>query len=107
MPIDVERLRRLRRYEDPRPRDLRGVRRARRGWRALLRSALRSARGPRPLGWVISPSIGPEHGNLRRLETLLARDLATAGFPTLRIRPDLHPVSGAGGEIDLPPGSRT
>jgi hypothetical protein len=51
--------------------------------------------------WVISPSPGPEHGNLRRLETLLARSLAAAGDPCLRIRPDLHPVSGATGDIDL------
>lgn len=55
----------------------------------------------RALGWVIAPSVGPEHGNLRRLETLLARGLAAAGFPTLRIRPDLHPVRGAIGEIDV------
>jgi hypothetical protein len=52
-----------------------------------------------PLGWVISP--GPDHGNLRRLETLLARQLAASGFPTLRVRPDLHRVNGPVGEIDL------
>lgn len=101
MSIDVEHLRRLRRYEDPtvgvseefverKVGDGRSL--------ALLSAPLGEAR---PLGWVISPSIGPEHGNLRRLETLLARGLAAAGFPTLRIRPDLHPVNGAGGEIDL------
>jgi hypothetical protein len=101
MPIDGERLRRLRRYEDP----ALGISEefVERGVGGGRSFALLSAPlgGPRALGWVISPSIGPEHGNLRRLETLLARDLATAGFPTLRIRPDLHPVSGAGGEIDL------
>jgi hypothetical protein len=57
--------------------------------------------GPRELAWVVSPSPGPEHGNLRRLETLVARSLAAAGFPALRIRPDLHPVEGVTGEIDV------
>lgn len=53
------------------------------------------------LGWVICPSIGPEHGNLRRLEALVARRLAGAGFPVLRIRPDVDPTLGVFGEIDL------
>ena len=65
---------------------------------ALLSSPLGDRR---PAGWVIVPSIGPEHGNLRRLETLLARRLAAAGFPTLRIRPDVQPKSSAPGGIDV------
>lgn len=65
---------------------------------ALLSSPLRDPRG---LGWVICPSLGPEHGNLRRLEALLARSLAAVGFPVLRVRPDVHPTRGAHGEIDL------
>ncbi len=51
-----------------------------------------------PTGWVLCPTIGPEHGNLRRLEALVARGLAAAGFPTLRIRPDADPLHR---EIDL------
>jgi hypothetical protein len=101
MPIDLERLRRQRRYED----FDNGVadeflehRLGPGGAFALLSAPLDDA-GPR--GWVISPSIGPEHGNLRRLETLLAGQLAASGFPVLRIRPDLHPVKGSVGEIDL------
>ncbi len=101
MTIDNDGLTRLRRYEDLEA----GVseefleRRLGSGRSlALLTSPLRE---PRPLGWVISPSGGPEHGNLRRLETQLARRLAAAGFPTLRIRPDLHPQNGALGEIDV------
>lgn len=47
---------------------------------------------PRSTGWVLCPTVGPEHGNLRRLEALVARGLAAAGFPTLRIRPDSDPV---------------
>jgi hypothetical protein len=43
-------------------------------------------------GWVLCPTVGPEHGNLRRLEALVARELAAAGFPTVRIRPDAEPV---------------
>ena len=99
MPIDLERLRRQRRYDDP----VAGIseeflehRLGSGGSLALLSAPLADAV---PLGWVISP--GPDHGNLRRLETLLARHLAASGFPTLRIRPDLHPVNGPVCEIDL------
>ena len=52
-------------------------------------------------GWVICPTIGPEHGNLRRLEALIARGLAASGFAALRIRPDADPLHR---EID--PGRR-
>ncbi|MGH3112852.1 MAG: hypothetical protein ACRDOP_05225, partial [Gaiellaceae bacterium] len=53
----------------------------------------------RALAWAICPTIGPEQGNLRRLEALVARRLAAAGFEVARIRPDLHPLHG---EISLP-----
>lgn len=99
--IDYERLQALRRYEDSEAGILEEfLERPLGSGRAL---ALLSAplQEPRALGWVIAPSIGPEHGTLRRLETLIARRLAAAGFPALRIRPDLHPERGALGEIDL------
>jgi hypothetical protein len=99
MPIDFERLRRQRRYEDT----VAGIseeflepRLGPGGALAVLSAPLADAV---PLGWVISP--GPDHGNLRRLETLVARQLAASGFPTLRIRPDLHLVNGPVCEIDL------
>ena len=101
MAIDLESLTQRRRYEDPEA----GLseefleRRLGPGRAFGLLSAPLGER--RSVGWVIVPSIGPEHGNLRRLETLIARSLAVAGFPVLRIRPDLHPVRGALGEIDL------
>ena len=53
----------------------------------------------RPLAWAICPTIGPEQGNLRRLEALVARRLAGSGFEVARIRPDVHPLHG---EISLP-----
>lgn len=53
----------------------------------------------RPLAWAICPTIGPEQGNLRRLEALVSRRLAASGFEVARIRPDVHPVHG---EISLP-----
>ena len=53
----------------------------------------------RPLAWAICPTIGPEQGNLRRLEALVARRLAASGFETARIRPDVHPLHA---EISLP-----
>ena len=44
--------------------------------------------------WAICPTVGPEHGNLRRLEALVARSLAGAGFEVLRVRPDADPLLG-------------
>jgi hypothetical protein len=49
---------------------------------------------PRTSGWVICPTIGPEQGNLRRLEAIVARRLSAAGFPVLRVRPDADPLHG-------------
>ena len=51
------------------------------------------------LAWAICPTVGPEQGNLRRLEALVARRLAVSGFEVARIRPDVHPLHG---EISLP-----
>jgi pimeloyl-ACP methyl ester carboxylesterase len=53
----------------------------------------------RALAWAICPTIGPEQGNLRRLEALVARRLAGSGCEVVRIRPDVHPLHG---EISLP-----
>ena len=101
MAIDDKRLSELRRYEDPAAGVAEEFLEQRIGpgrSLALLSTPLGEQRST---GWVIVPSIGPEHGNLRRLETLLARSLAASGFPTLRIRPDVHPTRGALGEIDV------
>lgn len=38
--------------------------------------------------FVICPAFGHEHGNIRRLESRIARRLARAGFATIRLRPD-------------------
>ncbi len=51
--------------------------------------------------WIVCPSIGPEHGNLRRLEAMIARRLSAEGYPVLRIRPDVHPLDGLARDIDL------
>lgn len=53
----------------------------------------------RSCSWAICPTIGPEQGNLRRLEALVARQLAGSGFEVARIRPDVDPRHG---EISLP-----
>ena len=63
---------------------------------ALLAGPLGDSRA---LAWAICPTIGPEQGNLRRLEALVARRLAGSGFEVARIRPDVHPLHG---EISLP-----
>lgn len=101
MPIDEQRLLEMRRYDDAEA----GVSERFLDDRVGAVDAFAILTEPlaerRSLGFVIAPSVGPEHGNLRRLETLVARRLAASGFPVLRIRPDLHPVHGAIGEIDL------
>lgn len=94
MPIDTERLIRLRRYEEPGS----GIYEEFAERRLGPGRALALLSGPlgecRDLGWVICPTIGPEQGNLRRLEAISARRLAAAGFCGLRIRPDVHPLHG-------------
>ena len=101
MPIDDQRLTRLRRYEDPQAGVYEEFAEQRLGpWNAL--ALLAAPLGERQAtGWVICPSIGPEHGNMRRLEAILARRLAGAGFPVLRIRPDVDPTQGLMRDIDL------
>jgi hypothetical protein len=101
MSVDHERLIRMRRYEDPEA----GISEAFLARRigpceslVLLSAPLRE---PRSLGVVVCPSVGPEHGNLRRLETQIAGSLAGEGFPVLRVRPDVHPARGPGAEIEL------
>ena len=82
----------LRRYEDPEAgiwEEFAEALLGAGGALALLAGPLGAAHAT---GWVLCPTVGPEHGNLRRLEALVARELAAAGFPTLRIRPDADPV---------------
>ncbi|MGH3072859.1 MAG: hypothetical protein ACRDNB_11420 [Gaiellaceae bacterium] len=98
MHIDGHPLTRLRRYEDPEA----GIFEEFAVERLGADRALALLAGPleerRTTAWVICPAIGPAHGNLRRLEALVARTLAAAGFVSLRIRPDADPVQR---EIDL------
>lgn len=101
MPIDERRLLELRRYESAAAGVSERFLGARIGPVEAFGILTEPLAGGRSEGWVIAPSVGPEHGNLRRLETLVARALAASGFPVLRIRPDLHPEHGAIGEIDL------
>jgi hypothetical protein len=89
----------LRRYEDPEAglfEEFAERRLGPGGAFALLAGPLGERR---PLAWAICPTIGPEQGNLRRLEALVARRLAGGGFEVARIRPDVHPLHG---EISLP-----
>ena len=89
----------LRRYEDPEAGIFEEFAERRLGPGGAL-ALLAGPLGERsPLGWAICPTIGPEQGNLRRLEALVARRLAGSGFEVLRIRPDVHPLHG---EISLP-----
>jgi hypothetical protein len=88
MAVESHMLAQLRRYEDSAAGIWEEFAEARLGSGealALLSGPLGAARAT---GWVLCPTVGPEHGNLRRLEALVARELAAAGFPTVRIRPD-------------------
>ena len=58
--------------------------------------------GSRSLGWVICPSLGKERSFLRRLEAVVARGLAAAGFPVLRIRGGCDAGNPPRREISLP-----
>jgi hypothetical protein len=88
----------LRRYEDPEGgffEEFAERRLGPGGAFALLAGPLHQLRSH---AWAICPTVGPEQGNLRRLEALLARRLAGSGFEVARIRPDVSPLHG---EISL------
>jgi hypothetical protein len=99
--IDDERLARLRRHDSPTDgiyEEFMECRLGSGGSFALLSGPLGK---PRDEAWVVCPSIGPEHGNLRRLEAMISRRLSRESYPVLRIRPDVHPVDGLARDIDL------
>jgi hypothetical protein len=90
MPIDDEFLNRLRGYTDPETgisEEFLDVRLAESGGLGILSRPVGSQSDT---GWVICPSLGSEQAHLRRLETMVARELAVHGFPALRIRPGLE-----------------
>lgn len=97
----MQRFDRLRRYEDPEAGIFEEFLATRLGPGASLALLAGPLAGGRREGWVVCSFVGPEHGNLRRLEAVLARGLAAAGFPVLRVRPDDDPVHGGIGEIEL------
>jgi hypothetical protein len=86
LTIDEEYFERLRRYEDPGAGiaeeflpDALGPR----GGVAIVSTPLGERREP---GWVLCSALAKERSFLRRLEALLARTLAAAGYPAIRIR---------------------
>jgi hypothetical protein len=97
----VERLAHLRRHDAPADGIYEEFMECRLGAGASLALLAGPLEAPRDEAWIVCPSIGPEHGNLRRLEALAARRLAAQGYTTLRIRPDVHPQDGLAREIDL------
>jgi len=98
--VDLASLTRLRRYEDPSAaiwEEFATPRLGPAGAFALLSGSLDERRSR---AWVVCPAVGPEHGNVRRAEALLARRLAVGGFTAVRIRPDVDAGRGALREID-------
>jgi hypothetical protein len=84
MPALDSSLARLRRYEDPELGISEEFLQPVLG-KGLTVAVLSKPLGPaRPLGWVVFHSLGIEQVHLLRLDVLLARSLASAGFPVLR-----------------------
>ncbi len=92
MQVENHTLTKLRRYEDPEAGIWEEFADARLGPGRAFALLAGPLAGPLATGWVLCSTVGPEHGNLRRLEAIVARELAAAGFPTLRIRPDADPL---------------
>lgn len=90
----------LRRYADPRERIVEEFLEERLGPEGSFALQSMPLESEPSEAWVICASIGQEHGNLRRLEAIIARRLAAAGVSVLRIRPDIGPT-GAMADVDL------
>ena len=103
MPIDNTRLTSLSRYEDRAAGIAEGFLRDRFGPRSAFGILAEPLEVRTPPVWVICSSFGQEHGNLRRLEALLARRLARSGIASLRLRPDVDRLGGAMGLLELGP----
>jgi hypothetical protein len=86
--IDWDLLAELRRYDDHESGIAEEFVKQRIGRTGAIGVLTRPLAEPLPEGWVICPSLASEQANLRRLEALVARMLAAAGLPTLRIRHD-------------------
>ena len=89
----------LRRYEDPEGGFFEEFAERRLGPGGAFALLAGPVRETRSVAWAICPTVGPEQGNLRRLEALVARRLAGSGFEVARIRPDVSPLHG---QISLP-----
>jgi hypothetical protein len=101
LTIDDEYFRRLRRYEDPAS--------------GIAEEFLPAAVGPggavpilstplgeqREPGWVLCSALTKERSFLRRLEALVARTLAAAGYPVIRVRGGTDGAGGPGRELDV------
>jgi hypothetical protein len=90
MPIDEQLLKRLQRYEDRGTGISEEFLDPNRAGAGSLRILSRPLGEQANTGWVICPSLGSEQAHLRRLEGLVARELAVQGFPTLRLRRGLN-----------------
>lgn len=103
VPVDYERLLQLRRFEDSKA----GITEEFLALDGVPAGTLPILAAPRTesrsIGWVLCRSIGQEQRNLRRLEALVARELAASGFPTLRLRSNPEAGAEARDELVLEP----
>lgn len=65
---------------------------------AILSAPLGACRSP---GWVICSALAKERSFLRRLESLVARTLAAAGYPAIRVRGGSESADRARRELDV------
>jgi hypothetical protein len=68
------------------------------GGTAILSTPLGECRAP---GWVLCSALAKERSFLRRLEALVARTLAAAGFPAIRIRGGAEDPDRTTRELDV------
>ncbi|HEY7693153.1 MAG TPA: hypothetical protein VH816_12505 [Gaiellaceae bacterium] len=98
---DEEYLERLRRYEDPAEgisEEFLPVSLGPRAAHAILSRPLGESRA---VGWVVCAALAKERSFVRRLEAVVARSLASNGFPALRLRGGSDDADGTAREISF------
>ena len=101
MTVKTDLLIELGRSEDPRLRITEEFVTPRLAGRDVLAVLTRPRNAGRDIGWIVCQSVGQERRHLRRLESLVARELAAAGFPSLRLRAPMDDGARPRSEADM------
>jgi dienelactone hydrolase len=97
--VDQELLERHRRYEDPAARIGEEFLQVSLGQGRTVAVLSRPLGPTAPIGWVVCHSLGMEQIHLGRLDVLVARALAAAGFPVLRFHGQGYGDSELGADV--------